>query len=119
MLCGVPELIIGPDYLLTTKLGKVIKIGAERCRCPEVLFQPSLVGMEATGIHEKAYNSIMRCDVDIRKDLFSNIVIGGGTTECMSKEITALAPSSIKIGVVVPPERKYSAWIGGSKRLPL
>ncbi|OIT34785.1 actin-101 [Nicotiana attenuata] len=100
--------------------GQVINIGAERFRCPEVLFQPSLVGMQATGIHEKAYNSIMRCDVDIRKDLFSNIVLSGGSTmfsgipERMVKEITALAPSGMKIKVVAPPERKYGAWIGGS-----
>ena len=32
----------------------------------------------------------------------------------MNKEITALAPSSMKIKVVAPPERKYSVWIGGS-----
>ncbi|GAB2214247.1 hypothetical protein Droror1_Dr00018588 [Drosera rotundifolia] len=32
----------------------------------------------------------------------------------MSKEITALAPSSMKIKVVAPLERKYSVWIGGS-----
>ncbi|WMV26723.1 hypothetical protein MTR67_020108, partial [Solanum verrucosum] len=81
---------------------------------------PSLVGMEATGIHEKAYNSIMRCNVDIRKDLFANIVLSGGSTlfpglaECMTKEITALAPSHKKIKVFAPPERKYSTWIGGS-----
>ncbi|OIT38619.1 actin-101 [Nicotiana attenuata] len=79
--------------------GEVINIGAERFRCPEVLFQPSLVGIEATGIHEKTYNSIMRCDVDIRKYLFSNIVLTGGSTmfpgiaERMSKEISALSPS--------------------------
>ncbi|WMV12534.1 hypothetical protein MTR67_005919 [Solanum verrucosum] len=100
--------------------GQVITIGAERFRCPEVLFQPSLVGMEAAGIHETTYNSIMKCDVDIRKDLYGNIVLSGGTTmfpgiaDRMSKEITALAPSSMKIKVVAPPERKYSVWIGGS-----
>ncbi|XP_059280070.1 actin-104-like [Lycium ferocissimum] len=100
--------------------GQVINIGADRFRCPEVLFQPSLVGKGPIGIHEKTYNSIMRCDVDIRKDLFANIVLSGGSTmfpgiaERMSKEISALAPSSTKIEVVAPPERKYSAWIGGS-----
>ncbi|KAJ0976544.1 hypothetical protein J5N97_012018 [Dioscorea zingiberensis] len=94
--------------------------GAERFRCPEVLFQPSLIGMEAAGIHETTYNSIMKCDVDIRKDLYGNIVLSGGSTmfpgiaDRMSKEITALAPSSMKIKVVAPPERKYSVWIGGS-----
>merc|ERR1712014_474831 len=50
----------------------------------------------------------------------NNIVISGGTTmfpgisERMSKEITALAPASIKVKIVAPPERKYSVWIGGS-----
>jgi hypothetical protein len=62
----------------------------------------------------------MKCDVDIRKDLYGNIVLSGGSTmfpgiaDRMSKEITALAPSSMKIKVVAPPERKYSVWIGGS-----
>jgi actin-related protein len=32
----------------------------------------------------------------------------------LPKEITALAPSTIKIKIIAPPERKYSVWIGGS-----
>merc|ERR1712224_304285 len=46
------------------------------------------------------YNSIMKCDVDIRKDLYANTVMSGGTTmypgiaDRMQKEITALAPST-------------------------
>merc|ERR1712137_1227820 len=49
--------------------GQVITIGNERFRCPEALFQPSFLGMESAGVHETTYNSIMKCDVDIRKDL--------------------------------------------------
>ena len=100
--------------------GQVITIGNERFRCPEALFQPTFLGMESPGVHETTYNSIMKCDVDIRKDLYGNIVLSGGSTmfpgiaDRMSKEITALAPSSMKIKVVAPPERKYSVWIGGS-----
>merc|ERR1719193_1745337 len=100
--------------------GQVITIGNERFRCPETLFQPSFLGMEACGIHETTYNSIMKCDVDIRKDLYANTVMSGGTTMCpgiadrMQKEITALAPSTIKIKIIAPPERKSSVWIGGS-----
>ena len=65
------------------------------------------------------YNSIMKCDLDIRKELFSNIVLSGGSTlfpgfaERMLKEMTALA-HRMKIKIIVPPERKYSAWAGGS-----
>merc|ERR1712210_130454 len=100
--------------------GQVITIGNERFRCPEALFQPSFLGMEACGTHETTYNSIMKCDVDIRKDLYANTVMSGGTTmypgiaDRMQKEITALAPSTIKIKIIAPPERKYSVWIGGS-----
>merc|ERR1719367_2567241 len=56
----------------------------------------------------------MKCDVDIRKDLYANTVMSGGTTmypgiaDRMQKEITALAPSTIKIKIIAPPERKYS-----------
>ncbi|KAJ8024761.1 Actin, non-muscle 6.2 [Holothuria leucospilota] len=100
--------------------GQVITIGNERFRCPEALFQPSFLGMESAGIHETTYNSIMKCDVDIRKDLYANTVLSGGTTmfpgiaDRMQKEISALAPPTMKIKVIAPPERKYSVWIGGS-----
>nr|XP_029117782.1 actin-85C [Elaeis guineensis] len=54
--------------------GQVITIGAER------FFEPALIGMETPGIHETTYNSIMKCGVDIRKDLYANIVLSGGST---------------------------------------
>jgi actin-related protein len=106
------------DYELPD--GQVITVGNERFRCPEALFQPSMIGLEAVGVHQTTYNSIMKCDVDIRKDLYANIVLSGGTTmfsgigERMDKEVTALAPPTMKVKVVAPPERKYSVWIGGS-----
>ena len=72
---------------------QVITIGSERFRCPEVLFTPSMVGMEAAGIDETAFNSIMKCDVDIRKDLYGNVVLSGGVS---------LKPS----GHMCPPSRE-------------
>ncbi|PUZ59172.1 hypothetical protein GQ55_4G019400 [Panicum hallii var. hallii] len=101
----------------------LVMVSATLCQSIKVtpfLMPSSIIGMEAHGIHETTYNSIMKFDVDIRKDLYGNIVLSGGTTmfpgiaDRMSKEITALAPSSMKIKVVAPPERKYSVWIGGS-----
>jgi len=100
--------------------GNIVTIGSERFRCPEVLFDPSMIGKEASGIHDTTFQTIMKCDVDIRRDLYNNIVLSGGTTmfpgigERLTKEITALAPPTMKIKVVAPPERKYSVWIGGS-----
>jgi len=100
--------------------GNVITVGNERFRCPEVLFQPNFVGMENAGVHQLTFNSIMKCDVDIRRDLYKNIVMSGGTTmfegipERLEKEMKALAPQGMDIKVIAPPERKYSVWIGGS-----
>jgi len=100
--------------------GNVITIGNERFRCPEVLFQPSLIGKEASGCDRTMFDTIMKCDVDIRSDLYSNIVLSGGSTmfeglaDRLTKEMVALAPSTMTIKVVAPPERKYSVWIGGS-----
>merc|ERR1712164_222189 len=100
--------------------GNVVTIGNERFRCPEVLFKPSFIGLEQEGVHVLTYNSIMKCDVDIRKDLYNNIVLSGGSTmfsqidERMKKEMESQAPASMNIKIIAPPERKYSVWIGGS-----
>jgi actin-related protein len=62
----------------------------------------------------------MKCDIDMRKDLYANIVLSSGTTmfqgiaERMQKEISLLAPSTMKIKIIEPAERKFSVWIGGS-----
>merc|ERR1712206_32345 len=78
--------------------GNIITVGAERFRCPEVLFKPNLVGKESQGIHQLTYDSIMKCDIDIRKDLYKNTVLSGGTTmfpyieERLLDEMTKLAP---------------------------
>lgn len=110
----------GKDIVYTLPDGQPITIGNQVIRCPEALFQPMKLGKEYPGFHELVFQSIMKCDVDVRKELYGNIVMSGGTTmypgisERLNKEITALAPSTIKIKVYAPPERKFSVWIGGS-----
>ena len=100
--------------------GTVVTIGNERFRCPELLFQPSFNGTESCGIHEMVHNCVMNCDIDIRRDMYSNIVMSGGSTmfpgiaDRMKKELDAIVPSSNKVKVYAPLERKYSVWVGGS-----
>lgn len=123
---------VAPDYeqeLLSSALekeifelpdGNTVTLGQVRFQCPEALFDPALLGMESGGIHELAFNSIMKCDIDIRSDLFSNIVLSGGSTMFkgfparLEKELVALAPTEANIKIIAPPERKYAVWIGGS-----
>jgi len=106
------------DYELPD--GNVITIGNERFRTPEVLFQPQFLGNESSGIHRLTFDSIMKCDVDIRKDLYANTVMSGGTTmfkqidQRLKDELDKLSPQTMTVKIVAPPERKYSVWIGGS-----
>ncbi|KAI8512790.1 hypothetical protein Bbelb_094290 [Branchiostoma belcheri] len=101
--------------------GQAITVGNERFRCPETLFQPSLTGKESNGIHETTYNTIAKCDVEIRNRLYANIVLAGGTTmfdglaDRLQKDIAALAPPDVTVEVHAPPQRKISVWLGGSK----
>ena len=98
----------------------VITLDVARFKCPEALFQPSIIDEKGDGVSKATLNAIMSCDCDIREDLFANIVLAGGTMmfpgieKRLMKEMTALAPSSVKVKVIAPPERKHSAWLGGS-----
>merc|ERR1712232_285189 len=100
--------------------GTQIMLGAERFRAPEILFHPSIVGLEYPGIHELLAFSINRADLDLRMTLYSQIVLSGGSTmfekfgDRLLNEIRKLAPKDIKIRISAPPERKFSTWIGGS-----
>ncbi|KAL8928483.1 MAG: hypothetical protein Q9208_001717 [Pyrenodesmia sp. 3 TL-2023] len=100
--------------------GNKIKIGSERWKAPEILFEPELIGLEYPGIHQIVVDAINRTDMDLRKSLFGNIVLSGGSTLCkgfgdrLLHEVQRLAVKDMRIKIFAPPERKYSTWIGGS-----
>lgn len=106
------------EYRLPDKT--IVRYKTECFQCPEMLFQPSLNGKDMGGIHEQAIKSIKRCDDDIHKDLFLNVILCGGSTLFMKiknrfhKELQSLAPTGKNVKVIAPPERKYSAWLGGA-----
>merc|ERR1719476_967037 len=100
--------------------GNTITIGNERFRCPEALFNPKMIGVESDGIHEASFQTIQDCDIDIRTDLYENVVISGGTTmfeglsDRLQAEIQTKAPSTVTVEGEASEERKYSVWVGGS-----
>ena len=108
------------DYELPDGTHVIVK--DQRIRCPEALFKPSMLGKEENGIGQTCYDSIQKCDKDVRKDLYNCVVLSGGTSmynglpERLTKEIKALAPESMKeeVKVIASPERKFAVWIGGS-----
>lgn len=100
--------------------GSSIEIGPARYRAPELLFRPDLIGDECEGIHEVLTYAIQKSDTDLRRTLFSSIVLSGGSTlfkgfgDRLLNEVKKLAPKDIKIRISAPQERLYSTWIGGS-----
>ncbi|KAL7271037.1 Centractin [Rhizina undulata] len=100
--------------------GHVLKLGSERFRAPEILFDPEIIGLEYPGIHQIVVDAVNRTDMDLRKSLFGNIVLSGGSTltrgfgDRLLSEVRRLAVKDMKIKIFAPPERKYSTWIGGS-----
>jgi len=91
--------------------GQKIDLCTERFRVPEVLFDPMICGRELKGIHQATYDCIQVCDIDVRRDLFKNIVLSGGTTMFpgiqgrLTREIQALAPQKIDVKVTANPAR--------------
>ena len=108
----------GEDYVLPD--GKTIKLGSERYMAPEILFNPEIIGLECPGIHDMLTDSIAKVDLDLRRTLYSNIVLSGGSTlykgfgERLLSDVKKQAYKDLKIKIYAPPERKYSTWIGGS-----
>lgn len=100
--------------------GNKIKLGAERYKAPEILFDPEIIGSEYPGVHQIVFDAINRTDLDLRKSLFGNIVLSGGSTltkgfgDRLLRELQTLAVTDTKIKIFAPPTRKYSTWIGGS-----
>ncbi|KAI0015274.1 actin-related protein, ARP1 class [Xylariomycetidae sp. FL0641] len=106
------------DYILPD--GQRLRVGAERFRAPEILFDPEIIGSEYPGIHQIVTDAINRTDLDLRKALYGNIVLSGGSTltkgfgDRLLSEVKKLAVKDMRIKIFAPPERKYSTWIGGS-----
>jgi len=100
--------------------GKEVQLVDERWKCPEAMFNPSMVGSESLGVAGLVWESISRCDIDVRKTLLSNVILSGGSTmfpgytERLTRELRSYAPtaSQASIRVVQSKDHKYAVWCG-------
>eukprot|EP00760_Papus_ankaliazontas_P011905 PhM_4_TR15107/c0_g1_i1/m.63468/K05692/ACTB_G1; actin beta/gamma 1 len=99
--------------------GTKVVIGPQRYTLCEALFDPSLCGHDAKGIHQLAVDSTKKCDSDIGPSLYSNVMLAGGSSlfrglaDRLSRELTEAAPME-KVRVYAATERRNAAWVGGS-----
>jgi actin-like protein 6A len=122
--------------------GTEIQVGAERFRAPEALFNPSVLaswpgggctgaaalpaeaGALRSALPLLVADSVARCDVDARRELFSGVVLTGGTSllpsmrERLERDLADNVPvPGTRVKVVAPTsgvERRFGPWIGGS-----
>lgn len=100
--------------------GRLLRVRNERFRCPESLFQPTVVWKSSPGIQHLIQSSIQKSDPELRSRMYGNIVLSGGGTlfpglgQRLCDEVSVLAAAGMRIRVVAPPDRRDSAWIGGS-----
>lgn len=71
------------------------------------MFKPDLIGEECEGIHEVLMYSIQKSDMDLRKMLYQNIVLSGGSTlfkgfgDRLLLEIKKNVAKDMKIRVII------------------
>ncbi|EUB58199.1 Actin, cytoplasmic [Echinococcus granulosus] len=100
--------------------GQLIHVSTERFQSPEILFSPQLIGREIYGIHEALHHVIEGCEIDLRRTMYKNVVLSGGSTmfegliERLQNEVNHLAAKNVKVKVNGLEKRNYAAWIGAS-----
>jgi len=105
--------------------GTSVTLNHERILAGEILFQPSLHGLEIPGIHQLIYNSIMSCDIHLRRQLFGNIILSGGGTmmkgfkERLQKELTSLVFPGVKVNIIAEEERIFHVFKGAHHLLQI
>ncbi|KAF4673178.1 Alpha-centractin [Perkinsus chesapeaki] len=108
------------DHTYELPDGSIINIGLERFQAPEILFNPTIGASSDQGVHLLLHESIQKSDMDLRRTLLQNVVLAGGSTlfpgfgERLLSEMRKVVPKDSRIKICAPPERKLSAWVGGS-----
>lgn len=100
--------------------GQLLTLSNERCRVGEPMFRPGLLGFSQHGLDQSIFNWMKRIDKDLHAQMYNNIVLAGGNSllpglpERLHKCLASLLKKDAPLRIIAPPERKYSAWIGGS-----
>ena len=119
----------------------VCDVGYERFLGPEVFFNPEIFSSDfITPLPQVVDQAIVKCPIDVRRGLYRNIVLSGGTTmfkdfgkrlqrdvkrqvdvrmqanieRLKALSVTSAPPPPIDVNVVSHPMQRYAVWFGGS-----
>ncbi len=135
-LCALPEKVFfgdvnGDQWLPTTSAAAAAVAAKKRLGVASVdqaalanylSSSGSASSVDTDSLTTLVYASVAHCDVDVRRELLSNVMLVGGGALMeglalrLSQELAQVVPSHLKVKVVslLPMEHQYAAWIGGS-----
>uniref|UniRef100_A0A915M1M4 Actin-related protein n=1 Tax=Meloidogyne javanica TaxID=6303 RepID=A0A915M1M4_MELJA len=120
-----------------TKKPFSVDVGHERFLGPEIFFHPEFVSSDyVTSISESVDQVIQQCPIDVRRGLYENIVLSGGSTMfkdfgrrlqrdlkkatdqrlMLSEQLSGgkVKPKNIDVQVISHKRQRYAVWFGGS-----
>ena len=87
----------------------------------EKMFSPNQDDLPGfMGVQNMVVDAIGKTDIDIRRDLFQNIIITGGNTcfrgfmDRLQKQVPDVAPQNVRVKVISSAEKRFTPWVGGS-----
>lgn len=119
-MCEPLELKLPAVCVSVVCIWQTLVMEVERFSVPELLFNPSDVGLSQAGIPEAIHDAISSCDLGIQGSLYHHILLTGGNArfpgvqERVEREVRALAPDYCSVSVVLPEDPSNYAWNGGS-----
>ncbi|KAI9023515.1 actin-related protein 6 [Phycomyces nitens] len=100
---------------------QILPMNNERFMIPEILFNPSDIGMNQAGIPEAIFQAIEACDPEYHGLLYANIVLVGGNAnligykERIEQDLQVMVPSEYELRIAVPEDPVGYAWKGGNR----
>lgn len=98
----------------------ILTLRNERFVVPEILFNPSDIGMTTPGIADLVYQSLQALPVGLWPGLLANILVVGGSTQFdgfiqrLQKEIVLRVPDECMVRVARPENSICATWRGAA-----
>ncbi|KAG0001271.1 Actin- protein 6 [Entomortierella chlamydospora] len=100
---------------------QVLTMNNERFTVPEILFNPSDIGMEQAGIPEAIVDAVSACDEEIQGMLYANVVLIGGNARLpgfrkrIVNDLRQVVPSEYDVRVGIDKDPLGYAWRGATR----
>ncbi|KAA8491201.1 actin [Porphyridium purpureum] len=124
-VCQVSETVLSKiDPALATEYvlpdGQRVKVPASAVVGAEGYFNPALIGATERPLNHLVHGSLAVCSDAVRTMLLQNVVLSGGSSlfpgmiKRIENEVNSVMKPKHIVKAIAPPEREYTAWLGGA-----